>query len=582
MKKFLKYFLVLLGGFAIGVITLILIFVAALGSFKLGEETETKVENNTVLTLVLPTEIREQGQDDPFAELFGNSETESALGLNEIKDAFKRAANDSKIKGIVLKPGFYSGGLANAEEIRQIINQFKKSNKWIISYSELYTEQGYYIGSACNEVYLNPKGMLEFNGLSSNIVMYKGLLDKLGVNFQVFKVGKFKGAVEPFLFDKLSDENKFQIKTYLESLYKHQVLEISNSRKSNKDTLWNIAMKGNVFGAKQAKINGLVDKLIYENELWNIVKNKQNDYKKLSFSKFLKGEDNYTYSENQIAVIYAEGEITPGTNSSDMGIASESFIKEIIKAKNDESIKAIVIRVNSPGGSSMASDIIAQEIKLAKAKKPVIVSFGNVAASGGYYISCVADSIFAQPNSVTGSIGVFALIANTENLFGQKLGLKYESVNVGEMSEIWRPDQPLGAAQSMMMQNMVNEIYDDFIGIVSEGRKIDKAKVHELAQGRVYSGEDALKLNLIDGLGGLDRALLAAKNKAKLKEFRIVEFPENKSFIEKFINKASDSDAKMQELMLQMGFDLQTVKELKSIKTMQGIQTRLPWSMELR
>lgn len=531
---------------------------------------------------MLPTEIREQGQDDPFAELFGNNETEVSIGLNDIKEAFNRAAKDSKIKGIVLKPGYYSGGLANAEEIRYFINQFKKSNKWVIAYSELYTEQGYYIASACNEVYLNPKGMLEFNGLSSNIVMYKGLLDKLGVNFQVFKVGKFKGAVEPFLFDKLSEENKFQIKTYLESLYHHQVSEIAISRKFNKDTLWNLAMKGSVFGAKNAKNNGLVDKLIYENELWNIVKNKQNDYQKLSFSKFLKSEDNYTYSENQIAVIYAEGEITPGSSNSDMGIASESFIKEIIKAKNDNSIKAIVIRVNSPGGSSMASDIIAQEIKLAKAKKPVIVSFGNVAASGGYYISCVADSIFALPNTVTGSIGVFALIANTENLFGQKLGLKYESVNVGEMAEIWRPDQPLGSAQSMMMQSMVDEIYDDFISIVSFGRKIDKAKVNELAQGRVYSGEDALKLNLIDGLGGLDRALLAASKKANLKEYRIVEFPENKSFIEKFINKAGDSDAKMQELMLQMGIDIQTAKDIKSIKSMQGIQTRLPWSMEIR
>ena len=581
MKKFLKYFLVLLGGFAIGIITLILIFAIAISSFKIGEENQIKIEENSVLTLTLPVEIRDQGLEDPFSELFGNNDENSSLGLNEIKEVFRRAANDNKIKGIVLKPGLYSGGLANADEIRTLINDFKKSNKWIISYGELYTEQGFYIGSSCNEIYLNPKGMLEFNGLSSNIVMFKGLMEKLGVNFQVFKVGKFKGAVEPFILDKLSEENKFQIKTYLESLYKHQVSEIAKSRKGNLDSLWNLAMKGSVFMAKDAKSKGLVDDLLYENQIWTKVQNKNKDYNKIGFDKYSKSEDDYKYSENQIVVIYASGEITPGTNNGDDGIASETFIKEIIKAKKDNSIKAIVIRVNSPGGSSMASDIIANEIKIARSIKPVIVSFGNVAASGGYYISCVADSIFALPNTLTGSIGVFAMIANTENLFGQKLGLKYESVNVGDMAEIWRPDQPLNAAQSMLMQQAVDEIYDDFISIVSEGRHIEKSRVHDLAQGRVYSGSDALNLKLIDGLGGLDRAILAASRKAKIKEYRVVEFPEDKSFIDKLINKTTDNEAKMETLMSQMGMSSKTIREIKSVQHLQGIQTRLPWSIEI-
>ncbi len=582
MKKFLKYFLVLLGGFAIGIISLILIFAIAISGFKFGNEDPVQIEENSVLTLTLPSELKEQGSNDPLNELFGNSEDESALGLNEIKAVFKRATLDSKIKGIVLKPGFYSGGLANAEEIRKCITDFQNAKKWVISYGELYTEQGFYIASACKELCLNPKGMLEFNGLSSNIVMYKGLMEKLGVNFQVFKVGKFKGAVEPFILDKLSDENKFQIKTYLESLYKHQVSEIAKSRKFEFDSLWNLAMAGTVFNAKDAKKTRLVDDLIYENQLWDRVKNKTVGYKKVGFDKYLKSEDNYTYSENQIAIIYAVGEITPGSSNNEEGIASENIIKEIRKATNDNSIKAIVLRVNSPGGSSMASDIIANEVKLAKLKKPVIVSFGNVAASGGYYISCVADSIFAQPNSLTGSIGVFALIANTENLFGQKLGLKYESVNIGEMAELWRPDKPLGAAQSAILQASVNEIYDDFISIVSEGRKIEKSVVDNLAQGRVYSGLDALNLRLIDGLGGLDRAILAASRKAKLKDYRIVEFPENKSFIEKFINKANNDEAKMKELMIQMGFNSNTIKDIQSIKNFQGYQARLPWSIEIR
>ena len=582
MKKFLKYFLVLIAGFALGIVTLIVIFAVAISSFSLNNKDVTNIEENSILTLTLPTELKDQGEDNPFSELFGNSDDESSLGLNQIKEAFSRASKDSKIKGIVLMPGLYSSGLANADEIRSYIAEFKKTQKWIIAYGEIYTEQAYYIASACNETYLNPKGMLEFNGLSSNIVMYKGMLDKLGVNFQVFRVGKFKGAVEPFIQTKLSDENKFQIKTYLESLYTYQVQEIAKSKNTSFDSLWNIAMKGEVFTAKDAKSKQLVNGLLYENQVWDVVKNKVKDYKKLSVSNYLKSEDNYTYSENKIAVIYAEGEIMPGTNNNNDGIGSESFVKELIKARNDNSIKAIVIRVNSPGGSSMASDIIAQEVRMTKKTKPVVVSFGNVAASGGYYISCVADSIFALPNTVTGSIGVFAMIANTENLFGQKLGLGYETVNLGEMAEIWRPDQALSPAQGMMMQKAVNDIYEDFIGIVSEGRKIEKAAVNDLAQGRVYSGKDALKLKLIDGLGGINRALLSASRMAKIKEFRVVEYPESKSFIDRLMNKTSNDEAKMKSLMSEMGLNSKTISELKAIGRMQGMQMRLPWSIEIR
>ena len=582
MKRFLKYFLVLIAGFALGIVTLIVIFAVAISSFSLNNKDVTNIEENSILTLTLPTELKDQGEDNPFSELFGNSDDESSFGLNQIKEAFSRASKDSKIKGIVLMPGLYSSGLANADEIRSYIAEFKKTQKWIIAYGEIYTEQAYYIASACNETYLNPKGMLEFNGLSSNIVMYKGMLDKLGVNFQVFRVGKFKGAVEPFIQTKLSDENKFQIKTYLESLYTYQVQEIAKSKNTSFDSLWNIAMKGEVFTAKDAKSKQLVNGLLYENQVWDVVKNKVKDYKKLSVSNYLKSEDNYTYSENKIAVIYAEGEIMPGTNNNNDGIGSESFVKELIKARNDNSIKAIVIRVNSPGGSSMASDIIAQEVRMTKKTKPVVVSFGNVAASGGYYISCVADSIFALPNTVTGSIGVFAMIANTENLFGQKLGLGYETVNLGEMAEIWRPDQALSPAQGMMMQKAVNDIYEDFIGIVSEGRKIEKAAVNDLAQGRVYSGKDALKLKLIDGLGGINRALLSASRMAKIKEYRVVEYPESKSFIDRLMNKTSNDESKMKSLMSEMGLNSKTISELKAIGRMQGMQMRLPWSIEIR
>ena len=579
MKKFLKYFLVLLAGFGLGIVSLVVIFAVMIASFGNSKE-NVKIEDNSVLTITLPSNLNEQGVVEPLSELFGDEDSET-FGLNDIKVALNRATKDNKIKGVILKPGFYSGGLAHADEIRQYINEFKASGKWIIAYGEVFTEQGYYVASACNQAYLNPKGMLEFNGLSSNIVMYKGLLDKLGVNFQVFRVGKFKGAVEPFIQEKLSDENKFQIKTYLTSLYKHQISEIGKSRKMPFDTLWNISQKGMVFTAKDAMSCHLVDGLVYDDELMAIVKKKSANYQFTSLSKYLESDDSYKYAEEKIAIIYAEGDITPGKSESNSQIASETFIKTLKEVSNDKSIKAIVVRVNSPGGSSMASDFIAKEIKLAKKIKPVIFSFGNVAASGGYYISCVGDSIFAMPNTVTGSIGVFAMVANTENLFGQKLGLKYETVNVGAMAELWRPDRSMDAAQSMMMQNAVNDIYDDFISIVSEGRHIDKAIVNELAQGRVYSGEDALNLKLIDGIGNIDRAILSAKRKAKLKDYKILEYPEAKGLLEKIIDRSSNKEIQMSEMLIQMGLDAKAIKDITSVRQMQGIQMRLPWSIEI-
>jgi protease-4 len=347
------------------------------------------------------------------------------------------------------------------------------------------------------------------------------------------------------------------------------------------DTLWGISQKGLVFTAKDALNCHLVDKLVYEDELMNIVKRKSSTYQFTNLSKYLESDDNYKYAEEKIAIIYAEGDIMPGKSENNTQIASETFIKTLKEVSNDKSIKAIVVRVNSPGGSSMASDIIAKEIRLAKKIKPVIFSYGNVAASGGYYISCVGDSIFALPNTVTGSIGVFAMVANTENLFGQKLGLKYETVNVGEMAELWRPDRGMDAAQSMMMQNAVNNIYDDFISIVSEGRHIEKSVVNDLAQGRVYSGEDALKLKLIDGLGNIDRAVLSAKRMAKLKDYKIVEYPEAKGLLEKIIDRSSNKESQMSELLIQMGLDANSVKDIISVKNMQGMQMRLPWSIDI-
>jgi protease-4 len=580
MRKFLKYFITFLVGVFVGIGSLVLLVVIAIASLNSTKEPE-QIKENSVLKIQLPPEITEKSDNDPFSDFFSQLSDNGQLSMSELRKIFSQAQNDNKIKGIILEPGLYSGGFANAEEIRSLIDSFRGKGKWVYSYGEAYSEVGYYIASACTKVYLNPKGMMEFNGLSSNVVMMKGLFDKMGIDFQVFKVGKFKGAVEPFTQTTLSVDNKNQILGYLNSLYKHQIEKIAVSRKKNKDSLWTQAMAGNIFTAKQSESAGLVDDLTYEDEFLNQLNTLAKDFNTVKTKNYLTAVGDGEYSEDKIAVLYVDGEIIVGKSSTNQEVGSVSLVKEIRKLKEDKTVKAIVLRVNSPGGSSLASDVIAREIELTKKVKPVIVSFGNVAASGGYYISCLADSIFASPNSITGSIGVFALIINTKNLYTEKLGLTYENVNLGTMTDMWRPDQPLNTAQSNMVQNMVEEIYDDFITVVSRGRKITKERVMEIAQGRVYSGQDALNIELIDGIGGLDRAILSAKRKAKISNARIEEYPKSTSPFEEFFNEEFNSSVSSAKILQEFGINASTANQLQKVKNYQGFQTRLPWSIEI-
>ena len=580
MRKFLKYFITFLVGVFVGIGSLVLLVVISIASLNSTKEPE-QIKENSVLKIELPPEITEKSDNDPLSDFFSQLSDNSQLSMSELRKIFSQAQNDNKIKGIILEPGMYSGGFANAEEIRSLIDSFRGKGKWVYSYGEAYSEVGYYIASACTKVYLNPKGLMEFNGLSSNVVMMKGLFDKMGIDFQVFKVGKFKGAVEPFTQTTLSVDNKNQILGYLNSLYKHQIEKIAISRKKNKDSLWTQAMGGNIFTAKQSESAGLIDDLTYEDEFLNQVNTLAKDFNTVKTKNYLTAVGDGEYSEDKIAVLYVDGEIIVGKSSSNQEVGSVSLVKEIRKLKEDKTVKAIVLRVNSPGGSSLASDVIAREIELTKKVKPVIVSFGNVAASGGYYISCLADSIFASPNSITGSIGVFALIINTKNLYTEKLGLTYENVNLGTMTDMWRPDQPLNAAQSNMVQTMVEEIYDDFITVVSRGRKITKERVMEIAQGRVYSGQDALNIELIDGIGGLDRAILSAKRKAKISNARIEEYPKSTSPFEEFFNEEFNSSVSSAKILQEFGINARTANQLQKVKNYQGFQTRLPWSIEI-
>lgn len=588
MKKFLKYFITLLGGFALGIISIALVFGIFISGFtsKMGSSEEAELTEATVLQLTLGTEVNERSASSPLDEILSAANSESpALGLDDIINGLKKASKDSQVKGIYLDCGSYGGGMATAEEIRNAILLFRKSGKTVVAYSGLYSELGYYIASACDKVIINPRGFIEVDGISAKFVMYKGLFDKLGVDFQVFRVGKFKSAVEPFIQKEMSDANREQVTAYITSLYKFQIKNIAASRKLQMDSVWQIAMQSKAQLPKDAKTLGLVDALEYETEAKKIAaqlaKLRPETAKWYDFAKYAKDADPYAYSENKIAVIYAMGEIMPGKQNPNEQIGSKSFISQLHKAQKDETIKAIVIRINSPGGSAFASDEMAHEIIACKKIKPVIVSFGDVSASGGYYMGCVADSIFALPNTITGSIGVFALLPNTEKLFGNTMGLNYQTVELGELSAGWRPDRALSAKEQEKMQVMVNSIYDDFITTVANGRKLTKARVSELAEGRVYTAEDALPLGLIDGLGGIDRAIVSAARKAKIKDYRVVKLPENQDWLSQILQSDEVSKAKFRALAKTTGIDLKTLQQIDQIQYLQGPQYLLPWSIKM-
>ena len=588
MKKFLKYFITLLGGFALGIISIALvfgIFISGLTS-KMDSSKEAELSEATILNLTLGTEVTERSASNPLDEIISAASNESpALGLDDIINGLKKASSDNQVKGIYLDCGSYGGGMATAEEIRNAILLFRKSGKSVVAYSGLYSELGYYIASACDKVILNPRGFLEVDGISAKFVMYKGLFDKLGVDFQVFRVGKFKSAVEPFIQKEMSEANREQVKAYITSLYKFQIKNIATSRKLQMDSVWQIAMQSKAQLPKDAKELGLVDALEYETDAKSIAtklaKLRPETANWFDFAKYAKDADPYTYSENKIAVIYAVGEIMPGKQNPNEQIGSKTFISQLHKAQKDATIKAIVIRINSPGGSAFASDEMAHEIIACKKVKPVIVSFGDVSASGGYYMGCVADSIFALPNTITGSIGVFALLPNTEKLFGNTMGLNYQTVELGELSAGWRPDRALSAKEQEKMQLMVNSIYDDFITTVANGRKLTKGRVSELAEGRVYTAEDALPLGLIDGLGGIDRAITSAARKAKITEYRVVKFPENEDWLSQILQADEVSKAKFRALAKTTGIDLKTLQQIDQIQYLQGPQYLLPWSVKM-
>jgi protease-4 len=551
-----------------------------------------KVEPNSILHVKLNYEIKDRSSNNPFENFdFSTFESNDGPGLDKIIKSIEKAKTDDKIKGIYLDLTTINGGMATLEEIRLALLNFKESGKWIISYSEIYTQGTYYLASVSDKVYLNPAGIVEHKGLSSELMFFKNALEKLDVEMQIIRHGKFKSAVEPYMLEKMSDANREQYELLLNTAWGSMTKAVSASRNISVEKLNELADNMTIQDAKIAKAEGLVDDILFKDELLAAIKTKLNieaddDIQSITLKKYSKSVSKTPFnpkkekkSENQIAVIYASGEINSGKSKNNV-MGSETISAAIREARLDDDVKAIVLRVNSPGGSAMASDVMWREVVLAKQAKPVIVSMGNVAASGGYYIACAADKIVADEKTITGSIGVFGVIPNAQGLMNNKLGITFDRVKTNKHADIMSVFKPLTAEERDIIQIGVEKIYDDFITKVAEGRGMTKEEVDAIGQGRVWTGLDAIKIGLVDEIGGLERAIEIAKTTAKLDDYSIIDYPKRKDPFEELMEElTSNIEAKI--LTRTLGSEYKYYKKVQDISQQTGVMARMPFDIEL-
>ena len=587
--KFLGNVLAVIVGLFVFSIVAMLIFFGIIGLVASSSEKEVTLEKNSILHLDLNgrTLVERTSEEDlvfgSFLDPFGG---ENTAGLVNLKKAIAEAKSNENVKGIYLNAGLFGAGQAGLLELREALIDFKTSGKFIVAYDEAYSEGGYFLASVADEIYLNPLGGIDFNGFSSEGIFLKGFFEKVGIKPEVFRVGEFKSAVEPFILDKMSPENRLQTQYFLDDINNHALGLIAKSRGIAQDSLVRINHQMLVRKPKDAVTYKLATALKYEDEVHSILKEKlglkEDDQISTINATDLGGmakSKNIT-SSNRIAVILAEGEIVDG--NADGVISSEKFAKEIRKARKDENIKAIVLRVNSPGGSILASEVIWREMSEAKKVKPVIVSMGEVAASGGYYIAAPADTIVAQPNTITGSIGIFGILFNVQELVNDKLGVTTDVVSTGELSDFGNMARPLTEVERTIIQSSVEDGYETFISRVAEGRGMHPDSVRKVASGRVWTGTQAKARGLVDVLGGLDTAIGIAAAKIKAGEdYRVVYYPEKKPWFEELMLNFSDQ-VQVRILQTQLGEQYPLYQKIQKLKNYQGVQVRMPQEVVIK
>ena len=593
MKDFLKYTLATITG--IVVILLIVFFsgLVILFSALSPSNSETRVEKNTVMALHLNGVIEERSTTDPWSYIMGNSN--SSIGLNDILTSIKKAKENDKIKGIyILGTAALSASPSSLQEIHDALVDFKDSGKFIISYADSYSQGSYYLASVADKVMMNPQGMLEWQGMELETMFYKELLDKVGVEMQVFKVGTYKSAVEPYILNEMSDANREQLTVIANSVWDNIVEDVSDSRHLSKEKLNELADKVLMFHpATEAVTSGMIDTLIYKNDVRDYLKkmvgiDKDANLPLLGVSEMVNVNRNVPKdkSGNIIAVYYATGEID-GTSvvntGSSSGINSEKVISDLRKLKEDKDVKAVVFRVNSPGGSAYGSEQIWYAIKQLKEEKPVIVSMGDYAASGGYYISCGSDLIVAEPTTLTGSIGIFGLIPNAQKL-KEKFGINIQAVKTNENAGIQGTEmltRPMTESEKGLMQMYVNNGYDLFTTRVADGRNLSKTRVDEIGQGRVWTGEDAKELGLVDELGGIDKAISIAIEKAGVEKYSLLSYPAEESILSKLMNSSPSKYVRSSLLKSKFGDLYYQYEYVNNFSINDMLQMRMPYELDI-
>ena len=590
MKEFFKMMFASMLGFFLACVLVSIIFIGIIASaVSFSKKQVVTVPEKTVLQLTLDQPVNDRASENPLAYMrFGNGNFNKPMGLTEILETLKKASEDQKVSGILLDLGEIPAGIATVEEIRNSLLDFKKSGKFIVSYSEDYSQKAYYLASVSDKIYLNPAGSMQFKGLSGQVMFFKGLLEKLDVEPQVIRHGKFKSAVEPFILDKMSEPSKEQTLTFVSAIWNHLLEGISQARKISTADLTAIADRHLIQKPEDAVANKLVDQLVYKDQLLDELKTRLGvssvkDISLMKLSKYMdapKAEKHETLAKDRIAVVYAQGNIISGDGDEE-SIGSERISKAIRKARTDDKVKAIVFRVNSPGGSALASDVIWREVSLAKQVKPVVVSMGDLAASGGYYVSCAATKIYASPNTLTGSIGVFGIVPNMQKFFSNNLGITFDEVKTNPYADYIPVMRPMTEAEKNFLTADIENIYSTFLNHVSEGRNMQVTAVDSIGQGRVWSGADAKRIGLIDEFGGLQAAIEEAAKLAKLEKYRIIRLPEQKDAITQ-IMEAINGDPSSSTLMKQLGSAYPYLRYLQKMSRIEGIQALMPFDITIQ
>ena len=588
MKDFLKFTLATVTGIIVSSVVLFFISILVVFSMVSSSESETQVRKNSVMMLDLNGTLAERSQENPLDLIM--KDDYKTYGLDDILSSIKKAKENEDIKGIYIQATSLGAGFASLEEIRNALKDFKESGKFVVAYGDAYTQGLYYLSSVADKVLLNPQGMLEWRGLAATPMFFKDLLEKVGVEMQVFKVGTYKSAVEPFISTEMSAANREQINVYLSSIWGQITSAVAESRNLSVEALNKEADRMLMFyPAEESVKNGLVDTLIYKNDVRDYLKNlagidKDDNMPILGIQDMINVKKNVPRdkSGNVIAVYYAYGEIDGGSSAStDEGINSEKVIRDLRKLKDDENVKAVVLRVNSPGGSAYGSEQIWYAVNQLKKEKPVIVSMGDYAASGGYYISCNAETIVAEPTTLTGSIGIFGMMPNAKGLT-EKLGVSFDVVKTNPYADFGNLTRPMNDGEKGLMQMYVNNGYELFLTRCSDGRGISMEELDKIAQGRVWTGSTAKELGLVDELGGLDKALEIAVAKAGVDAYTVMNYPKKEGFLESLMNtnpgnyiKARMLNGKMSDVYRQFGI-------IENFDKIDRIQARVPFELNIQ